>query len=351
MGTRRKQVLCSGTEYGSRAVAELLEDLDAPLKLSNTEKLDYELLRLYQEVAPDKTELAARRHLYERIERYIQESFPGAEVIPFGSYATTLMVVSSDIDIGIQFPSDGCTGDKAGKYLPMIKAALRRSAFADQQSLLHIRGCRTPIIKFKDRDFGFKVDISISQPNGADTARFISEALRERPYLKVFCVLLKYFLGVRNQGDAASGGLNGYSQFLLMLNFFQLHPLVQQNAIAPLENIGVLFLDFFQYYGCAFPYIQAKVSVNRVGYVENTTRMLSIEDPVDPENDVASACRNSPCILQIFSHAYRVMAEGLASGASPRKSLLSLWFRRRTEERRTRARIVKKYRAVIKRRG
>lgn len=330
-------------DYQSVCIGTMLDDRMSPVSLGNLEKLDLELLLLYQEIAPTQVEISSRRHVFNKVRKVIAVEFPAAEVVPFGSHSTELIVPSSDIDIGVQFPEGGSGREFANRCLGQIRNALSRASFAARESLFHIRKSRTPILKFRDRAFGFKIDISINQKNGVDAAHFIKHILRERPYMKVFAILLKYFLTVRSQADAATGGLNSYSQFLLLLSFFQLHPLVQTNMVSPLKNIGVLFLDFFQFYGCDFPYKSARISVNSVGYVGNDTRMLSIEDPIDPAWDVAAVCRNSTLVLEIFQHAFRAMTAAFREETPVQKSLLSLWFKKRPEESRWREQVRRMY--------
>lgn len=303
-----------------------MEDNTSPVFLGNLEKLDLELLQLYQRIAPTQAEMDTRNRIFDKIKRLVSTEFPEAEVVPFGSCSTRLVVPSSDIDIGVQFPVVQLSRECINKYLGQIRNRLARSGLVEARTLFHIRKSKTPILKFKDKMFGFKIDVSVNQRNGIDAANFVNRVLRERPYMKVFAILLKYFLAVRNQSDAATGGLNSYSQFLLLLSFFQLHPLVQEKMVSPLKNIGVLFLDFFQFYGCDFPYRTAKISVSRTGYVRNDTRTLSIEDPTDPDWDVAAVCRNSPLIFEIFHHAFRTMSAAFREEVPPHRSLISLWF-------------------------
>lgn len=333
--------------YRSVAVGKLLEDSDCKVSLGCMERLDLELLLLYQEVAPTQAEINSREYIFNRIKISIQNEFPGARVSPFGSHSTGLIIPSSDIDIEVLFPGEQRKKEYANKYLGKIRKMLARTNLVMPESLFHIRKSKTPILKFKDRIFGFRIDISVNKENGTSAARFVNRVLEERPYMKVFAILLKYFLNIRNQSDAAIGGLNSYSQFLLLLSFFQLHPLVQTNMISPLKNIGVLFLDFFQLYGCGFPYKTARISVNEVGYVRNDKNVLSIVDPTDPTLDVASVCRNFAEVFEIFQHAFKIMTAAIREGVPPQKSLISLWFRRRPEEAEWRKRVEKNYSKVF----
>ncbi|KMV66049.1 DNA polymerase sigma [Encephalitozoon cuniculi EcunIII-L] len=315
----------------SVSIESLLETSMSPVSLGNLARLDLELLQLYQKLAPTTIEINARIYIFEKIKKLIVREFPSASVMPFGSYTTGLIVPSSDIDINVQL-SDNIDKEHVNKHLSKIKTLMFRANFVKKETVFHIKKCRIPILKFRDGIFGFRIDISVNQANGVNAAKFITYTLKEYPYIKVFAILLKHFLTIRKQSDAATGGLNSYSQFLLLLSFFQLHPLVQEGLVSPLKNIGVLFMDFFQYYGCDFPYKVAKISINKTGYVENNAGMLSIEDPTNPECDVAAVCRNSGLVLGIFSHAFKVMSAALKTKIPSQKSLASLWFGKEMKE-------------------
>ncbi|AFM98520.1 DNA polymerase sigma [Encephalitozoon hellem ATCC 50504] len=329
------------------SIESLLDTNMSSVSLGNLEKLDLELLQLYQEIAPTQIEINSRMYIFERIKKLIVRELPSANVVPFGSHTTGLIVPSSDIDVNVQL---GIDTDKeyANRYLSKIKNLMMGADFVKKETLFHIRKCRIPILKLRDRIFGFRIDISVNQENGVEAAKFIRYTLKEHPYIRVFAILLKHFLTIRNQSDAATGGLNSYSQFLLLLSFFQLHPLVQENRISPLKNIGVLFMDFFQYYGCDFPYKTAKISVNRVGYIRNDAKTLSIEDPTDPDCDVAAVCRNSQMVLEIFRHAFRTMNAALKMKIPGQKSLVSLWFRKEAESTRQREEVRRIYKKILR---
>lgn len=335
--------------YRSVEIESMLEGGMGPASLGNLERLDLELLLLYQKIAPTAAEIGSRMYVFERVKRLVVSRLPGASVSPFGSCSTGLVVPSSDIDVNVQF---GVSTEKedVNKHLARIRAAATRADFVRPESLFHIRRCRIPILKLRDSIFGFRIDISINQANGIEAAKFVNHALKEYPYIKVFAILLKHFLAIRNQSDAATGGLNSYSQFLLLLSFFQLHPLVQRGAVSPLKNIGVLLMDFFQFYGCDFPYRTARVSVGRAGYVRNDTGALSIEDPTNPEWDVAAVCKNFDVVLATFRHAFRVMCAALKADVPPQKSLACLWFRRGCEDAEHREEVRRAYANVLGRR-
>ncbi|AFN83242.1 DNA polymerase sigma [Encephalitozoon romaleae SJ-2008] len=344
--TRDSKARIGSKDHAPSSLGSLLDTSKSSVSLGNLEKLDLELLQLYQELAPTQIEINSRTYIFERIKKVIVREFPNADVMPFGSHTTGLIIPSSDIDINIQL---GTNTDKeySNKYLSKIRSLMMGVSFIKKETLFHIKKCKIPILKFRDRIFGFRIDISVNQPNGVEAAKFVRYTLKEYPYMRVFAILLKHFLTIRNQSDAATGGLNSYSQFLLLLSFFQLHPLVQEGQVSPLKNIGVLFMDFFQYYGCSFPYKIARISVNKVGYVKNNTKTLSIEDPTDPECDVAAVCRNSQLILEIFRYAYRSMNAALKMKIPAQKSLASLWFRKETESIRQREEIGRIYRKKI----
>ena len=74
----------------------------------------------------------------------------------------------------------------------------------------------------------------------------------------------------------------------------QLHPKIQTGEIHPARNIGLLFVEFLEYYGKHFNFNEAGISLRgRGGYFNkhdkgwfraNQPYLLSIEDPNDPSS-------------------------------------------------------------------
>lgn len=310
--------------YAAVPVSHLLSDLAAEASSAGAPSINTQLLRAAAAVAVSSVELARRTAAFERLKKLIEEA-TGFTVVPFGSHKTQLLTEDSDIDITVL--TNGRTPVSSSAANAVLSSIATILAPVTAGAPCHIKKARTPILKLTERASRFKVDISVEKRDGIQAAEFILQTLRERPYLRQMAILLKCFLKKRRLGDPSVGGLGSYAQFLLLLSFVRLHPLIQAGAIDPTANLGVLMMDFFQFYGIDFPFNQTQVVV-RGGYVPNPTGGIWIEDPIVPGNNVAAGCSMVGFIRDVFSHGYRVMAAAVRQGADSQKSVIELWLGR-----------------------
>lgn len=328
-------------------------------------KLSKELLYVYEKVRLTDAERDSRMHVFKRYKRMIEEELDCVVEI-YGSTKTMTMVYDSDIDITVLVRSKlSGTGHGAGHgteargdandldkkhydssrdfahiYLSKI-CKIIESSKSTRGPVLYIKKARVPILKFTDKFYGYKVDISLNKVDGIQGANYIIAQMVERPYMKYFIILLKYFLKRRTLGDASFGGLCAYGQFLMILNFVQLHPLIQNGNISVEENIGTLFLDFFQFFGIDFPYERSTISVKEVCYKPNNLGNICIEDPIIEGSNVTGACTSIHFIKDIFIYSYKVMVAALSQKVDPKKGVSELWLRLDPKEMKTREKLSK----------
>lgn len=302
---------------------------------SPIEKLNRELSIVYEQISLREHEVKTRMDVFHEYKALIEKSFPCVVDI-FGSTKTTLMIHESDIDLTVLVKSDGRTNDGrdayddskqfANFYLSKIHQIVASAGCAGGR-IVHIKHARTPILKFTEKRRGLKIDISINKLDGLETAAYIVKQLGERPYLRYLAIPLKYFLKRRCLGDTSLGGLCAYAQFLLVLNFCQLHPLIQTGSVDVRANLGVLLLDFFQYFGIDFPFERTAISVSDARYKPCGGMAVCIEDPVADGNNVASGCTSIGMIKSVFAYGYKIMAAALTSSVDMRKGVAGLWVR------------------------
>lgn len=337
------------TKYSSKSVRNYFTELKTPIRLQGTEKLNQELYNLYLTLSPHNEEVKIRNFLTNRMKDFIAKVLPNFKFQSFGSTECKLYLPSSDIDILLVCDQKDVIPNKTLTHLGNI---LRKDCdFIDQTYVIHIRTARVPILKCRDKFFGFEFDIIVNKIDGMKQVKYIQDKITEFPYLKPLCLLLKQFLKTRNLNDSKSGGLCSYAQFLLMLHFTQLHPVMQQkNFIDPLKNLGVIFLDFFQFYGFDFPYEGVTMSVRDNLYKKQSisNAIISIEDPVNTQHDVGDNCSNMHTIKEVFRHAYRVMAIALSDRVDFADSVLSIWMRINQNEESWRKEIIERYRKMHK---
>jgi len=333
------------------------------------ERLNNELMDAYTRISLSEEELNARLEIYLKIKNLLEKKL-SCIVQPYGSFKTSLMVSNSDIDITvlvsnsvdfspsrmsdgggrvensqIVFKSPKISLDSyedsrptANIHLERIHRIIRSEGISTGH-ILHLKKAKTPILKFMDKKYNFKIDISVNKIDGIQTADYIIQKLREYPQMRYLVILLKYFLKRRGLADAATGGLCSYAQFLLLLSFYQLHPLLQNDNLAVAENLGVLLLDFFQYYGIDFPFSRTSITVDGKSYFAQSESPVHIDDPISIGNNVAFNCSSMGVIVDIFVYSYRLMVSAIDQKIDPRKGVSTLWLNINPNEVRERKRL------------
>jgi len=142
----------------------------------------------------------------------------------------------------------------------------------------------------------------------------------------------------------------------MIVSFFQLHPRVE--AKSPNANLGVLLLEFFQFFGQLFNYNCVALKIRDGGSyavkselmknMDNNYRpsLLCIEDPLDPKNNVS---KNSYAVFKVknsFDYAYDILLRAvgpLSSTVDQTKSILGRIIRVTDEVIDYRDHIVRRY--------
>lgn len=295
------------------------------------QKLNDELLLSYNKIKLKEREMDSRNEVFELLKRTLEGSLD-CKVESHGSFRTGTMTHDSDIDVTVLMNKEktkGATDASSKGYCNTIlakTAQILESSGLVAKPTIHIRNARVPVLKCVDKAYNFQVDIVVDQYDSIESANFVLKHLDERPYLRCLATLLKYFLKKRHLSETFRGGLCSYAQFLLLLNFIQLHPLVQSESIKVEENLGTIFMDFFQLYGLEFPFEKATISVLETKYKPNRDAQINIEDPCTPGHNVAAGCTALPMIREIFSFSYKIMAAAFAERVPTNKAIGELWL-------------------------
>lgn len=292
-----------------------------------TKRLSDELKRAYEKVRLSDPEVTARMEVFYKYKRIIEAEMD-CVVEQYGSTKTRTMVNNSDLDMTLVFKNNG-QYDLSREFSNEVLGRLRNIIRAPEHSnkcVIHLRKARIPILKFKDGMSHFKVDISVNKIDAIEASKFILQEIKKRPGIEKMVILLKHFLKERSLGDAATGGLCAYAQFLMILHFLQMHPLIQNSNIQLEDNLGPIFMDLFQFYGIDFPYRRSVISVRDSKYKPNYINNIYIEDPMVEGNNVTGACNSIEFVRSVFAHMYKIMAVALSETVNPKKSLVSLWI-------------------------
>lgn len=199
--------------------------------------------------------------------------------------------------------------------LKTLANVVRRSGITDKVTI--IAKAKVPIIKFITAHGRISVDISINQINGIAAGKMINRFLEELPALRAIVLVIKSFLHQRSMNEVFSGGLGSYSIVCLAVSFLQMHPKLRRGEIDPSQNLGVLVMEFFEFYGRYFNYQEAGISLRHGGtYFSKSRRgwhdfrkpsLLSIEDPNDISNDISKGSFAINQVRQTFAGAFEIL--------------------------------------------
>jgi non-canonical poly(A) RNA polymerase PAPD5/7 len=182
--------------------------------------------------------------------------------------------------------------------LNSLANTLRKAGVTERVSI--IGKAKVPIIKFVTTHGHFAVDISINQMNGVSAGQMVNNYIRALPALRAVVLVVKSFLSQRSMNEVFTGGLGSYSVVCLAVSFLQQHPKIRRGEMDPTKNLGVLVMEFFEFYGIHYNYTDVGISLRDGGTYYNKFRrgwadykqpgLLSIEDPADPCTFTCHAC-------------------------------------------------------------
>lgn len=265
-------------------------------------------------ISPNRKEIEIRNITIAKIRAAVKELWSDADLQVFGSYATDLYLPGSDIDCVII--SKG--GDKENRNsLYSLASFLKSRKLATSVEV--IAKARVPIIKFVEPQSQIHIDVSFERLNGLEAARLIREWLQETPGLRELVLIVKQFLHSRRLNNVHTGGLGGFSIICLVYSFLHLHPRIVSDEIDPLDNLGVLLIDFFELYGKNFGYDDVALTVQdgHAAYIAKhdwrelqpgrNPFTLAIQDPGDPSNNISRGSFNLRDIKKSFAGAFDLL--------------------------------------------
>ncbi|KAH9952027.1 hypothetical protein B0H21DRAFT_10348 [Amylocystis lapponica] len=288
-------------------------DLDWESCTNVAEMLHRDVEAFVKYISPTPEEDEVRSLVVQMVSRAVTQAFPDAQVLPFGSYETKLYLPIGDIDLVIYSQSMAYSGKET--VLHAIANAMKRSGITDRVRI--IAKAKVPIVKFVTTHGNFSVDISINQGNGVTAGKMIKQYVAELPALRSLVLVIKSFLSQRSMNEVYTGGLGSYSIVCLAISFLQMHPKIRRGEIDPSRNLGILVMEFFELYGCYFNYSEVGISLRDGGTYYNKAergwldygqpRLLSIEDPGDPSNDISRGSYGIVKVRTTLAGAHGIM--------------------------------------------
>ncbi|KAH9932423.1 Nucleotidyltransferase [Amylocystis lapponica] len=283
---------------------------------SKEQRLHDEIVAYVSYITPTTQEHHARKEVVARVEDVVKRRFSDATVTTFGSMAHDLYFPDGDIDLVICVPREVEHSNKK-KMLFQLSAALKDSLMTQKVHVIH--QARVPILSFETiPDLGsLKMDMSINASDGVQAIPIIVDYLHKMPALRHLVYVVKGFLLREQLNSASNGGMSSYALICLVISFLQVNPKNRPAEFIqkPLESesLGILLMDFFDYYAETFPYDTSYISV-REGKIlpkedkgwENEAQRdrLSIECLVNPDHDVGRSTGKIARIRSAFRDAH-----------------------------------------------
>ncbi|GMF36449.1 unnamed protein product [Phytophthora fragariaefolia] len=212
----------------------------------------------------------------------VQSLWPRAQVRPYGSHVTRLVLPSSDVDLVICLPKvrRDAPADAAGvlegrnaikeTWQQNLARKLRQEPWVVRDSVKTLPHAAVPIITLLTAPpYNVRLDISFEGPghNGLATNDVVLALLHEFPPLAPMMLVLKSFAIERGLAVAYSGGLSSYALLLLVARYLQEHSDTMPNGFANasravqhslstvqagVADFGLMLMGFLDFYGNRF---------------------------------------------------------------------------------------------------
>ncbi|KAI6103594.1 hypothetical protein F5141DRAFT_216454 [Pisolithus sp. B1] len=324
-GTRRKHDDLSDddgrphrrTEWPISRSAPWVNDVDWDSCRNVAEMLHREVEAFVKYMSPTPVEDEIRSLTVTMVSRVIRSAFPDARILPFGSYETKLYLPDGDIDLVVD--SESMAHSNKVHVLYHLANTIKRAGITSKFTV--IAKAKVPIIKFVTNYGRLNVDISINQGNGVTAGKVINGFLQDMrgcgSALRSLVLVVKAFLNQRGMNEVYTGGLGSYSIVCLAISFLQMHPKIRRGEIHAEKNLGVLVMEFFELYGHRFNCEEVGISIRDGGayfskrqrgwYDSMKSNLLSLEDPIDPTNDISKGSYGIAKVRQTLAGAYEMM--------------------------------------------
>ncbi|KAH9802710.1 nucleotidyltransferase family protein [Citrus sinensis] len=172
------------------------------------------------------------------------------------------------------------------KCKPKVFGTFRTGLYLPTSDIDVIAKARVPIVKFFEKKSGVSFDISFDAQNGPKAAEFIKDALAECPPLRPLCLILKVFLQQRELNEVYSGGIGSFALLTMIMAVLKIVNDVPYMAYlqslykcraSPEHNLGILLVNFFDFYGRKLKTTDVGVSCKGAGsFFKKSSKGLQI---------------------------------------------------------------------------
>lgn len=253
-----------------------------------TERIHDEIIDISKWLKPTEFEEYFRMLVITRFTNVIQEFLPGCICLPQGSSANNTYLPVSDIDLIILNVNPAFPVSTLLRTLTKVFLNARMIS-----NFLVLDHATVPIVKLTERPFGFKIDVCLSNINGALNVPRVRNIISSNKLFKPLLMFLKLFIYSNKIDDPASGGFGSNQLINIVLFLFQSHPDVQ--------NLGELVIILFEILANKINYFLTGITTVNGGrlFSKKDTNLISEHTPEafifeDPQfHDRFFGCRTS----------------------------------------------------------
>ncbi|KAL1974532.1 hypothetical protein VTN31DRAFT_4736 [Thermomyces dupontii] len=249
------------------------------------EALSADMRELYDRLLPSAESDDRRRQLVQKLDKLLNEQFPGSDikVHVFGSSGNKLCSSDSDVDICITTPR---------KELENVCLLAEVLANHGMERVVCVSHAKVPIVKIWDPQLKLACDMNVNNTLALENTRMVRTYVEIDERVRPLAMIVKYWTKRRVLNDAALGGtLSSYTWICLIINFLQTRdppilPSLQRRSTkknttidgvqvsfddnisalagfgkANKQSLGDLLFQFFRYYGHEVDYEKYVISV------------------------------------------------------------------------------------------
>ncbi|XP_059456124.1 protein HESO1 isoform X2 [Corylus avellana] len=193
--------------------------------MSNYSTLEHVLKEILQVVKPLQEDLQTRTRVIDELRRVIRsvESLRGAQVEPFGSFASDLFTRWADLDISIDLLNSSCISSAGKRRKQRLLAEIQKALIhmGGWRRLQYIPNARVPILKFESSLQGISCDVSIDNLQGQIKSKILLWISAIDTRFRDMVLLVKEWAKAHDINNPKTGTFNSYSLSLLVIFHFQ----------------------------------------------------------------------------------------------------------------------------------
>ncbi|KAI0883897.1 uncharacterized protein GGS22DRAFT_27175 [Annulohypoxylon maeteangense] len=321
-----------------------LQNIKSKLSKEDEKKLTADMSELFGRLKPTKKVEDKRRMLVQKLEKLLNDAWPGHDIRVhlFGSSENMLCSDDSDVDICIVTP---------WKELEEVCMLADLLAKHGMQKVVCVSSAKVPIVKIWDPELELACDMNVNNTLALENTRMIKTYVQIDKRVQPLAMIIKYWTRRRIVNDAAYGGtLSSYTWICMIIAFLQLrqppilptlHQRLQETLpgsdsdiasfaddIDKLQDFGIknkstlgeLLFEFFRFYAHEFDYSKDVLSV-RLGkviskkdkkWLFSMNNQLCVEEPFNTTRNLGNTADDTAFrgLHLELRRAFDLIAEG-----------------------------------------